>query len=102
MMLMGCMKFDPDINICGVILNRVAGKRHEGKVRANIEKFCNIPVVGAVPKLKAQDFPERHMGLVTSEEHTFSDQAIKATIKVAKDNIDLEGLYKIVTGGDDS
>jgi len=101
-LLMGCMKFDPDINICGVILNRVAGKRHEGKVRANIEKFCNIPVVGAVPKLKAQDFPERHMGLVTSEEHTFSDQAIKATIKVAKDNIDLEGLYKIVTGGDDS
>ena len=95
---MGCMKFDPDIKICGVILNRIAGKRHEGKVRANIEKFCNIPVFGSIPKLKSKDFPERHMGLVTSEEHIFSDQAIKATAKVAKENIDLDGLYEAVTG----
>ncbi len=96
-LLMGCMKFDPDINICGVILNQVAGKRHEGKVRINIENFCNIPVFGAIPKLKAQDFPERHMGLVTSEEHAFSDQAIAAVTKVARDNIDLDALYQAVT-----
>jgi len=96
-LLMGCMKFDPEVKICGVILNRIAGKRHEGKVKKNIEKFCNIPVFGAVPKLKAKDFPERHMGLVTSEEHTFSDQAIKAAFKVARDNIDLDKLYETVT-----
>ena len=96
-LLMGCMKFDPEIKICGVILNRIAGKRHEGKVRANVEKFCNIPVFGSVPKLKAKDFPERHMGLVTSEEHTFSDHAIFRAIEVAKDNIDLDGLYEAVT-----
>ncbi|MBT6341145.1 MAG: cobyrinate a,c-diamide synthase [Desulfobacula sp.] len=95
-LLMGCMKFDPDTRICGVILNRVAGKRHEGKVRENIEKFCNIPVFGAIPKLKAQDFPERHMGLVTSEEHSFSRKAINAALNVAKDNINLDALYKAV------
>jgi len=99
-LLLGCMKFDPEVRICGVILNRVAGKRHEGKVKKNIEKFCNIPVLGAVPKLNAKDFPERHMGLVTSEEHTFSDQAIKAAVKVAEDTIDLDRLYHIVTGED--
>ncbi len=96
-LLLGCMKFDPDINICGVVLNRVAGKRHEGKVRKNIERFCDIPVFGSVPKLKAEDFPERHMGLVTSEEHSFSDKAIKATIEVANENIDLDSLYQAVT-----
>ena len=99
-LLMGCMQFDPDINICGVVLNRVAGKRHEGKVRANIERFCNIPVFGAVPKLAAEDFPERHMGLVTSEEHSFSENAIEATIKVVRENIDLDNLYKTVTRED--
>ena len=96
-LLMGCMKFDPDTRICGVILNRVAGKRHEGKVRENIEKYCGIPVFGAVPKLKAQDFPERHMGLVTSDEHAFSEKAIKVVLKVAKDNINLDALYQSVT-----
>ncbi len=95
-LLMGCIAFDPDINICGVVLNRVAGKRHEGKVRANIERFCKVPVFGAVPKLKEEDFPERHMGLVTSQEHTFSDSAISAANRVAQENIDLDRLYQTV------
>jgi len=95
--LMGCMQFDPDINICGVVLNRLAGKRHEGKVRANIERFCNIPVLGAVPKLKQEDFPERHMGLVTSEEHGESDISLTRARQVAMDNIDLDQLFQVVT-----
>ncbi|MDD4274806.1 MAG: cobyrinate a,c-diamide synthase [Desulfobacter postgatei] len=95
--LMGCMQFDPDINICGVILNRLAGKRHEGKVRANIEQFCNIPVFGALPKLKQEDFPERHMGLVTSEEHQESDISLARVRQVALDNIDVDELFRRVT-----
>lgn len=95
--LMGCMQFDPDINICGVILNRLAGKRHEGKVRANIEQFCNIPVFGALPKLKQEDFPERHMGLVTSEEHQESDTSLARVRQVALDNIDVDELFRRVT-----
>ncbi len=96
-LLMGCIQFDPDVNICGVVLNRVAGKRHEGKVRASIERFCNIPIFGSIPKLSVEDFPERHMGLVTSEEHSFSETAIEAAMTVARDNIDLDGLYRAVT-----
>ena len=99
-LLLGCMKFDPATRICGVILNQVAGKRHEGKVKQNIEKYCNIPVLGSVPKLKTKDFPERHMGLVTSQEHGFSHKAIDSVIKIAKDNIDLNRLYTITTSKD--
>jgi len=95
--LMGCMQFDPDLHICGVILNRLAGRRHEGKVRANIERFCNIPVLGAVPKLKQEDFPERHMGLVTSEEHRESDTSLIRARQVALDNIDIDELFRLVT-----
>lgn len=94
-LLMGCLKFDPEIKICGVILNQVAGKRHEGKVRSNIEKYCHIPVLGSVPKLKTEDFPERHMGLVTSQEHSFSHDAIRRVIQIARENIDLERLYQL-------
>ncbi|MFA5906157.1 MAG: cobyrinate a,c-diamide synthase [Desulfobacula sp.] len=97
--VLGCMKFDPDIRIIGVILNRVAGKRHEKKVRDNIEKFCKIPVFGAIPKLDAEDFPERHMGLVTSEEHLFSERAIQAAVRAMKANIDLTDLYDILNRG---
>ncbi len=96
-LVMGCQHFDPHIRICGVVLNRVAGNRHEGKVRTNIEKYCHVPVFGAVPKLGDQDFPERHMGLVTSEEHAFSDKAIEVAAKLARENIDLNALFQAVT-----
>lgn len=96
-LLMGCVAFDPDIHICGVVLNRVAGKRHEGKVRANIEKFCRIPVFGAIPKLTREDFPERHMGLVPSDEHGFSDRAVDAARQVAQHYLDLDGIFQAVS-----
>src|SRR3989339_732335 len=95
-LVLGCMRFDRDIRSIGVILNRVAGKRHEQKVQVNIEKFCQIPVFGAVPKLDAEDFPERHMGLVTSEEHAFSDKAVQSAVQVVKENIDLDGIFDIL------
>lgn len=96
-LLMGCTHFDPHVNILGVVLNRVAGKRHENKVKDNIGKFCNIPVFGSVPKLKAEDFPERHMGLVPSVEHELARQSIKAAARVARSYIDLDALYKACT-----
>ena len=93
-LLMGCIHFDPHVHIMGVILNRVAGKRHENKVKDNIKRFCNIPVFGSVPKLKAEDFPERHMGLVPSAEHELALESIHAAARVARKYIDLDGLYR--------
>ncbi|HKK99239.1 MAG TPA: cobyrinate a,c-diamide synthase [Desulfotignum sp.] len=96
-LLLGCMQFDPRIRIAGVILNQVAGSRHQKKVTDNIARFCRIPVFGAVPKLGSEDFPERHMGLVTSAEHGFSGKALAAVEKMAQDHIDLKSLYRSIT-----
>mgnify|MGYP003565452615 CR=1 FL=1 len=56
----GCSQFDPKVMINGVILNRVANSRHEKKLRDSIEHYCSMPVIGAIPKLGEQHFPERH------------------------------------------
>ncbi|MBI9089462.1 MAG: cobyrinate a,c-diamide synthase [Desulfobacterium sp.] len=93
-LLLGCMHFDPDLTILGVVLNRVAGKRHENKVRDNIKQFCDLPVFGSVPKLSARDFPERHMGLVPMEEHSLATDSVAAAAKVARDYIDLDRLHR--------
>ena len=94
-LVMGCMAFDPDLNIMGVILNRVAGKRHEGKLRDNIEKFCKIPVLGSIPKLKGEQFPERHMGLITCEEHVRSEECMATFRDIAKENINIDEIFNI-------
>ena len=95
-LVMGCQQFDPDIRIIGVILNQVAGTRHQKKVTTNIQKFCRIPVFGAIPKLQSDDFPERHMGLVTSAEHQSSIQALDAVRNMAQEHVDLDRLHHAV------
>ncbi len=95
-LVMGCQQFDPEIRIIGVILNQVAGSRHRKKVTSNIRQFCGIPVFGAIPKLQSEDFPERHMGLVTSAEHGSSIQALDAVRNMAQAHVNLDDLYQAV------
>ncbi|MBW1696546.1 MAG: cobyrinate a,c-diamide synthase [Deltaproteobacteria bacterium] len=91
----GCIRFDPDVEIKGVILNRVAGVRHETILRKSIEHHCKIPVLGAVPKLSEQNFPERHMGLVPAVEHERAAESISQVSLIAKKYLDLQAIEKI-------
>jgi cobyrinic acid a,c-diamide synthase len=93
--VLGCMQFDPQVNIQGVILNRVAGKRHQNNLKDCIEHYCNIPVVGAVPKLRTQAFPERHMGLVPTPEHAWAKASIETVAGIASDYLDLAAIESI-------
>ena len=99
-LVLGCQKFDPDLKIAGVILNRVAGPRQDSIVRNSIEHYCNIPVVGSIPKLKKNLFPERHMGLIPHRESGQADKAIMWAKGIAEDNIDIEALEKIARESD--
>ena len=92
----GLVQFDADVMIKGVVLNRVAGARHERILRDNIEHYCGIPVLGAIPKLKTQIFPERHMGLVPTPEHDWAGESINTAAKVASDHIDLDAVYECI------
>ena len=92
----GLIQFDPDVMIKGVVLNRVAGSRHERILRDNIEHYCGIPVLGAIPKLKTQIFPERHMGLVPTPEHDWAGESIDIAAQVASEHIDLDAIYELI------
>lgn len=91
----GCAGFDPDVRLRGVILNRVAGSRHESILRECVDHHCGVPVLGAVPKLSAHHFPERHMGLVPTPEHAGAVEALDAAADVAERYLDLDALERI-------
>ncbi|MDJ0815066.1 MAG: cobyrinate a,c-diamide synthase [Desulfobacterales bacterium] len=91
----GCSQFDSDVMINGVILNRVANSRHEKKLRDSIEHYCSMPVIGAVPKLSEQHFPERHLGLVPTPEHDWANSSIEAITRIAEQHIDFDALMTI-------
>jgi cobyrinic acid a,c-diamide synthase len=93
--VMGCTQFDADVMIKAVVLNRVANARHEKKLRDNIEHYCDIPVLGAIPKLGEQHFPERHLGLVPTAEHDWAKDSVDAVIDIAEKYIDLHSIAEI-------
>jgi len=94
-LVMGCQKFDPALDIAGVILNRVAGSRQEALVRNVIERTCAVPVIGAVPKLKGEFFPERHMGLVPHLERKYAEEAVAWARSTVEKHLDLETLWRL-------
>jgi len=81
-LIKGCIEFDPEINIAGVILNRIAGSRHKKIITESIEKYCKVPVLGVIPKLYKEKsiIPGRHLGLITPDEFEF-DSGIENILK---------------------
>ncbi len=74
-LVLGCQTLDPELRLAGVVLNRVAGKRHQAVATEAIESICKVPVLGCIPKLKNSRFvPGRHLGLVPVHE---SDDAVE-------------------------
>ncbi|VFS63245.1 Cobyrinic acid A,C-diamide synthase [Kluyvera cryocrescens] len=72
--VMGFQHFDPSLNIAGVIVNRVNSDSHFQLLKSAIERYCNLPVLGYVPRVEGVSLPERHLGLVTARESTLDSQ----------------------------
>ncbi len=95
-LIKGLHGFDPEVNIAGVILNKVGGKRHRRVVSDAIEEYCKIPVLGAIPKLgdDASIVPGRHLGLVTPAENVESDKLKDKLTEISR-YLDLDRIIQI-------
>jgi len=94
-MVMGYQHFDPEVQIVGVVLNKVARPRHEKMAREAIEEFCKIPVVGAIPKDAKLTIPDRHLGLVTNGEMHETDKLLDYFADVICENVDLTRVLSL-------
>jgi cobyrinic acid a,c-diamide synthase len=92
--VIGCQRFDEAVHLAGVVLNRVAGARHEGVVRAAIEQYTGLRVLGAFPKLSG-DLAERHMGLVPSHEIPEAHAVLNYSAETARKYLDLDALWEV-------
>jgi cobyrinic acid a,c-diamide synthase len=94
-LLQGYRAFDPGVNIAGVILNMVGGPRHESKLRAAVEVYTDIPVLGAVARNPALEIGERHLGLTTPAESSELTDMIETFSEVIARSVNLEQLQEI-------
>ena len=97
-MVLGCQKMDPEVVIGGVVLNRVATARQESVIRKAIAERCNVPVLGAIPRLKKDAFPERHMGLTPFQEHGGINESIDMVAELGAKYLDMDAIIRAAKG----
>lgn len=94
-LILGYQAFDPEINISGVILNNLGGARHESKLRAVIEHYTDVPVLGAVHHDPRLQITERHLGLMPSNESALAMNHILDIGHVVGSQVDINSLIEI-------
>jgi cobyrinic acid a,c-diamide synthase len=94
-LIRGYLEFDPDVDIRGVILNKVGGARHEAKLRAALERYTDAEVLGAIGRDAALEIPERHLGLIPANEAGAADDMIARLADAVSAGIDLDRIIGV-------
>lgn len=98
---LGCKALDPELQLEGVIINRVAGQRHCRILTESIESLCSVPVIGSINKLDLQSFPQRHLGLLPLHEHPEAMRFIEQALEIVENSVDIERLLSIANDSGD-
>lgn len=98
--VMGYKEFGKDINLSGVIVNNVASHSHYDCIKRSIEETCSVPVLGYLNKNKEITIPERHLGLVPSEENIGHSNLYEKLGEMVLETIDIDGLLKAARSTD--
>jgi len=91
-LILGYQAFDRKLRIAGVILNRLGGSRHEAKLRAVIEHYTDVPVLGAIAEDPELAVAERHLGLMPSNEHADARQQVQRIGARIAAQVDLDAV----------
>jgi cobyrinic acid a,c-diamide synthase len=94
-LILGYQAFDKDIQIAGVILNKLGGSRHEAKLREVIEHYTDVPVIGAIHHDERLSIVERHLGLMPSNESHVAAAKIKQIGEAIAEQVDLDKLLAL-------
>jgi len=94
-LVLGFKNFDPELNLAGVILNRVAGPNHVEYLRPPIEAAAGLPVIGALARDDQVALAERHLGLTTAEETPWDQAALDRLARLAEEGLDLDRVLDL-------
>jgi cobyrinic acid a,c-diamide synthase len=94
-LILGYQAFDRNIDIAGVILNNLGGSRHEAKLRAVIEHYTDVQVVGAIHHDDRLSIVERHLGLMPSNESHVAAAKIMQIGEAIEEQVDLDKLLAL-------
>jgi cobyrinic acid a,c-diamide synthase len=93
--VLGFKLFDPDVQIAGVIINRVSSDNHFRLIKSAITRYCHLPVLGYLPPLPDWNLPSRHLGLIPARELERRQTQWEQLAASVEQHIDLDTLLEL-------
>ena len=88
----GYTNYDPALPLAGFILNRCGSEGHYQGLKQAIGQVTSLPVLGWLPKETGLHIPERHLGLVPTDERGELTDFIGHTADLLERYFDLDGI----------
>jgi len=92
---LGYTQFDAKLKVSGFILNNVGSENHFQGVKLAVEQATGVPVLGGLPKHTPLHIPERHLGLVPTNERGQLTEFINHAATVINQQLDIDRLLHI-------
>ena len=90
--VMGFENFDSQLKYAGVIFNNLGSPRHLQYLQDALQGRVKMPCLGGIIRSPDLVVPERHLGLVTSEDHPLTAATIERLADLVEGGIDLDRL----------
>ena len=92
---LGFQQFDPELDLAGFLLNRAGSRSHAAGCQAAIHQATGLPVLGWLPKESGLHIPERHLGLVPTDERTALDGLLQAAGAAVEAHFQLDRILEV-------
>jgi cobyrinic acid a,c-diamide synthase len=88
----GFATFDQDLSLAAVIANRVGSPTHLRFLAQAMTSVPEVAFLGGLPRSETIEIPERHLGLVTSDEQPYSAGLFDELSSLVEEHLDLTTL----------
>jgi len=92
---LGYKMYDQEVNLVGVIINRLGSASHQKMVTEALERI-HIPVLGCIYRNEGLSMPERHLGLTPVTEYNAQDMIATLCLQIAE-QVDVEKIMSIAS-----
>ncbi|MDK9694804.1 MAG: cobyrinate a,c-diamide synthase [Siculibacillus sp.] len=94
-LVMGYQVFDREVDIRGIVLNRVATARQETKLRQALERYTDLRVLGCIGRSADLAVAERHLGLTTPQETDNVEMIVSHLAETVAADVDIDAVIEI-------
>jgi cobyrinic acid a,c-diamide synthase len=92
---LGYSTLDPRLNMAGLVLNRVGSSRHLELLKTSLEPL-NLPILGVLQRENDITIPDRHLGLIPTDELSELDTVISRLADLGDSCFNWELLNQII------